>query len=320
MGKEDKMKTVPTIRMVIDVYRRIAAVERVRTGRPGEKTVRNAATNIRRVCQLGGVSLEEPITALTRKTLTRALDAACASGLKAVTICSYMTSLQSAFARWTRPYYADLKWQAPAIELPSCSRRSPRYARPDAAVLAKVKEWYASLERRPDAREWAAATLMLEFAMRNGDVGSLRWSDFRERDGSACLCYTPHKTALSSGRRVAWPVHPDIWARLRAYRDAGAPKFRRSGWGKNAARDAALVVPCARDVFERLNADLRARKIFTGAKACYELRKICIDHVYQKFGAEMASSISGDDIRTMMRYYADPSQPNIGDVRILDLL
>ena len=36
--------------------------------------------------------------------------------------------------------------------------------------------------------------------------------------------------------------------------------------------------------------------------------------------AEMASSISGDDIRTMMRYYADPSQPNIGSVRILDLL
>lgn len=34
----------------------------------------------------------------------------------------------------------------------------------------------------------------------------------------------------------------------------------------------------------------------------------------------MASSISGDDIRTMMRYYADPSQPNIGKLKIVDLL
>jgi hypothetical protein len=61
-------------------------------------------------------------------------------------------------------------------------------------------------------------------------------------------------------------------------------------------------------------------KIFNGPKACYELRKICIDHIYQKYGAEMASSISGDDIRTMMRYYADPSALTIENVRILDML
>jgi hypothetical protein len=50
------------------------------------------------------------------------------------------------------------------------------------------------------------------------------------------------------------------------------------------------------------------------------LRKICIDHIYQKFGAEMAVSISGDDIKTITKYYADPAQPNIGAVRVLDLL
>ena len=313
-------KIVPTIQMVLEKYPRIAAVERVRMGRPGEKTVSNAVINIRRLCQLGGINLDSPMATLNRKTLTQVLDAACAAGLKAVTICSYMVSLQSVFARWTHPYYADLKWQIPVIELPSCNRHSPRYVRPDSVILTKVKTWYKSLENRQDRREWVAATLMLEFAMRNGDAGSLRWADFREKDGAVYLCYTPHKTALSSGRRVSWPVHPDIWARLRIYHDAGAPKYKRSCWEKNAARNAALVVPCAQDVFDRLNADLRAQKIFTGVKACYELRKICIDHVYQKFGAEMASSISGDDIRTMMRYYADPSQPNIGDVRIIDLL
>ena len=34
-----------------------------------------------------------------------------------------------------------------------------------------------------------------------------------------------------------------------------------------------------------------------------------IDHVYQKYGAEMAVSISGDDIKTISHYYADPAQP-----------
>ena len=34
----------------------------------------------------------------------------------------------------------------------------------------------------------------------------------------------------------------------------------------------------------------------------------------------LASNISGDDIKTITRYYADPAQPNIGAVRIIDLL
>lgn len=40
-------------------------------------------------------------------------------------------------------------------------------------------------------------------------------------------------------------------------------------------------------------------------KASYELRKMCVDRIYHKFGAEMASAISGDDIRTLTYFYAD---------------
>ena len=59
---------------------------------------------------------------------------------------------------------------------------------------------------------------------------------------------------------------------------------------------------------------------FSGSKGAYELRKICIDHVYQRFGAEMASAISGDDIRTVTRYYADPAAVATVGLRIVDLL
>ena len=34
----------------------------------------------------------------------------------------------------------------------------------------------------------------------------------------------------------------------------------------------------------------------------------------------MTVSISGDDIKTITRYYAAPSQPNIGDLRVSELL
>lgn len=215
-------KITPTIQMVLAKYPKIAAVERLRTGgRPGEKTVRNIMASVKRLCQIAGIALEEPVSIFTRKQLLRILDFASGEKLKPVTIWSYLNALQAIFARWARSYYADCHWQLPAIELPSCNKQFHRYMRPDSQILAQVKSWYQRLAARDDGREWACATLMLEFAMRNGDVERLRWSDFRERDGAMVLCYTPHKTALSSGRRVAWPVHPDIWARLCDYRDHG---------------------------------------------------------------------------------------------------
>ena len=314
------MKTTPTIKLVLETYPKFAAIERMRMERPCEKTVESAVGGTRRLCEIGGISLDEPVTALTRKRLERIFDAARCSDLKPITVWSYLYSLRKLFAKWTQRYYADRKWILPQLEMPSCQRQAPRYVRPDSTVLDKVKAWYVGLEKRRDAREWMLATLMLEFAMRTGDVERLRWSDFRVRDGRAVLCYTPHKTRLSSGRTVAWPVHPDIWDRMCACHDGGIPHDKRKGWARNEDRDSQLVVPCARDVYVRLNRDLRANRIFTGTKACYELRKICIDHIYQKFGAEMASSISGDDIRTVMRYYADPSAVNVEGVRVVDLL
>lgn len=120
------------------------------------------------------------------------------------------------------------------------------------------------------------------------------------KEGRYYLSYTPHKTELSSGRRVYWPIHEDIWKK---YEDYGG----------------ISCLDVTDETFDEINADLR-RLGFHGQKAAYELRKICIDHVYQKYGAEIAVSISGDDIRTISRYYADPAQPNMGAVRIVDLL
>ena len=173
------MKTVPTIRMIIEAYPKFAAVESIRTEKPCERTVESVIGGTRRLCELGQVSLDEPISTLTRKRLEQSLDAARCSGLKPITLWSYFYSLRKLFAKWTQRYYNEKRRSIPLIDMPSCRRQSPRYIRPDSTVLAKVKEWHIGLEKRQDRREWVLATLMLEFAMRNGDVERLRWSDFR---------------------------------------------------------------------------------------------------------------------------------------------
>ena len=286
----------PTIEQIMRCYRIVSQTERMKTGRPGAATVANALNGTVCVCRAAGIAVSAPVTALTRRSIDIALASFMDRGLSRLTAWSYVCQLRGVFARWCRPYYADAGWSVPTLDLPAFRVQAPRYIRPSAEMLARVKVWYA----RQTRERWFAATMMLEFAMRNGDVLRLREENFIERDGRRYLCYTPHKTALTSGRRVCWPVHESIWRKL-------------TECGGLAGLDVTDAT------FAAVNRDLR-RLGFRGGKASYELRKICIDHVYQNFGAEMAVSISGDDIKTITRYYADIAQPNIGSLRIIDLI
>ena len=291
---------MPTFRELIAAYEEIAQIERLKTGSPGEGTVRNVVRGVKYVV---GEHLDEPATWMTRLRIDEYIVGALKAGLSPITVWGYVGQLQAITARWTRPYYVDRKMACPRFEIPVKKRKGARYRRPNRAKLLAVKNWYDSLTIRADRRDWLVATLMLEFGMRNGDIVRLTWGDFLEKDGRRFLVYTPHKTSLSSGRVVCWPVHRAIWEVLEKLQE----------------RPGEFVVPHALRVIRKLNAEIRQLG-FKGSKACYELRKICIDHIYQKFGAEMASSISGDDIRTVMRYYADPSAVIVEGVRVVELL
>ena len=286
----------PTIKQVMRCYKIVAQTERMKTGRPSAETVANALRGTANVCRSAGIELTAPVTALTRKKMDMALAAFMERGLTRLSAWSYVCQLRGVFAKWCMPYYEDAGWDVPHLDIPAFRAQAPRYARPSTDMLQRVKTWYGRLT----GERWFAATMMLEFAMRNGDVLRLIDENFVERDGRHYLNYTPHKTELSSGRRVCWPIHESIWEKLEDY-------------GGIACFDVTD------ETFSDLNRDLRSLG-FCGSKASYELRKICIDHIYQKYGAEIAVSLSGDDIRTITRYYADPAQPNIGTVRIIDLL
>lgn len=287
---------IPTIEQVVKCYRVIAQIERAKTGRPSDDTIVNVLRGTKHVCLGAGLEQTDKVNVLTRKNFDKALAYFISQNISRLSAWSYVSQCRGLFAKWCLPYYKDAGWRIPKIELPVFRATAPRYIRPSNELLSRVKNWYNRLQ----GEYWFAATMMLEFAMRNGDVLRLTGSNFVQHEDKHYLSYTPHKTELSSGRRVYWPIHDDIWEKFNDY----------------GGLDGLDVT---RETFETLNHDLRVLG-FHGSKACYELRKICIDHVYQKFGAEMAVSISGDDIRTITKYYADPAQPNLGAVRIIDLI
>ena len=268
----------------------------MKTGRPGVETAANALRGATNVCRAAGIELSSPVTALTRKRIDAALATFVGRGITRLSAWSYVCQLRGVFAKWCRPYYEDAGWKIPSLDLPNFRVKAPRYVRPSAEMLSRVKAWYQKLT----GEHWFVATMMLEFAMRNGDVLRLKEENFIERDSHHYLTYTPHKTELTSGRHVCWPIHDDIWMR---FDDFGGLRG----------------LDVTDETFVDINRSMRSLG-FRGNKAAYELRKICIDHVYQKYGAEIAVSLSGDDIKTITKYYADPAQPNIGATRVLDLL
>ena len=287
---------IPSIEQVTKCYRVIAQIERAKTGRPSDDTITNVLRGAKRICIAAGLSPSDKVNVFTRKTFDKAIAYFIGNNISRLSAWSYISQCRGLFAKWCLPYYKDAGWKIPKIELPVFRATAPRYIRPSTDLLQRVKNWYKCQE----GEYWFAATMMLEFAMRNGDVLRLKSSNFVLREDKHYLSYTPHKTELSSGRRVYWPIHNDIWTKFTDYGGLDG-------------------IDVTRETFETLNRDLRMLG-FHGAKACYELRKICIDHVYQKFGAEMAVSISGDAIRTITKYYADPAQPNLGAIRIIDLI
>ena len=317
--------TTPTLDKMTKVYADAALIERLKSGKPNEGTVRNTLYGVKvfvrwlnqRRESLGyeylGLDDGFPLVSIVKpKLIHQYISDLLRGGIKPISAMSYLNQLRQLFAKWVLPYYEDRGWKIPAFPSLGKKPKAPRYNRPSAQQLEKIKGWYETLSANFTAKikarrsfvdgsqVWFAATMMLEFGMRNSDIVRIGASNFVSAGGRVYLNYTPHKTQNSSGRTVRWPIHPDIWAKMLTLSETG-------------------VTDVDDEVFYALNQQMRGLG-FCGAKGAYELRKICIDHIYQRFGAEMAVSISGDDIRTILHYYADPSQPNIGDVKVSDLL
>ena len=178
--------------------------------------------------------------------------------------------------------------------------KPPWCERPAKETLDAVEAWYKGLWKddmsKQDIRFWILATMMYKFAVRNGDVGTFTLRNFSDHDGSTYLIYTPHKTAHSSGTVVNWPVHPDLYERI-----------RKAAEILDLDEDE-IFVRSYRETSAAVNRMLRKIPgLAEKEKASYELRKMCVDHAYHSWGVEMAAAISGDDIKTLTYFYADVS-------------
>ena len=311
---------------LIDQYEKAASLERIKSGRPSQRSVKNAIGGVKLFMLNSGLKMQDRCSRATADVLDITITSMIKDGKAKETAWTYASAMQSVTARWTAPYYKREGFEPPKFELPSRRNMRPeRYARPTKEQLDGVKKWYEDLWQDPDKRKWFAATMMLQFAMRNGDVckatmGIFKPRMFKTADGGMVermvLCYKPHKTSQSSGRSVAWPVAQSLWERMEearkqieAWKTELADKAaERGGWNiRNIEDESEHLIPFAASVFVKINKELR--KVFPHThKASYELRKICVDHVYQTLGIEKASAISGDDPKTVMYYYADPSQ------------
>lgn len=173
------------------------------------------------------------------------------------------------------------------------------YRRLSDKARAEVKKWYGELWEHEDKRYWLAATLMLQFAMCDKDVQKMNGEyvdgekEFRKRCmAKMYLKYTPCQTANSSGSKVVWPIHPEIWQRI--VEDA----LKRGA-------ELAPVVPKCRDTLKELNKMLGAAvpELSKSRKPINELRKIRIEAEYRNHGVERASALSGEDMESLSYIY-----------------
>lgn len=299
-----------TFTQLLNTYEGIAAAERVRMGKPSVRRVSSAISGVGCILRECNISMNANITAMTRRKFDEYAVKAMGRDVSAVSVKAYFESFHALTAKWTSAYYKERKMQVPKFDIPRVFVPPKRYNRPSEETTARVVSWYKSLERKKDITKWGIVAMMLNFAMRNGDVVALTWGNFKKHGADIMLEYTPHKTSKSSGRRVVCRIAPKIWRRLVRLRGRNAtdntPVFNHTKWN--------MV-----NYFNEIGKDMR-RFGFDGSKSSYELRKLCVDNVYRHFGAEAASAISGDDIRTVMKYYADSGIVNIGNVCVSDLM
>lgn len=292
----DATSRVPTFKEVIRYYKQIAEVEYQVTKRPAPETVKNVIYAIIRLLAYLNLTEDSKVNELKGSHVESWIYQTVGNGeIKAVSAYSTLKTALSLFSKWARRRYVnDMKWDIPSYsDMPKARGNATgvdAYSRPDDDLRQRtINTWNAMETLQP--KTWVAMTMMIAFAMRNGDVRSLKWKQFMNINGQWTLVYTPSKTSVSArGRQVHWPLTTAMYERLRAAGDKGE-----------------YVLDNAKNILDGLNAIMRGIG-WNGSKASYELRKMCIDQVYRTMGLERAIQISGDDSKTLQRYYADPSR------------
>ena len=284
---------VPTIKVVKALYVKM---------HEAQATSHNRAviTEVNRFCRLLGIPETASIETINYDSVERYVGML---NVRNVTKIGAIWRMQCLVGRHERVAYRKAGLDVHPVDLPVLQDDSRAYRSATDERAIAILAWYRGLMFDKDGRRRIYAMMMLKYAMRNGDVLRLRWSNFHVVGSRWQLEYVPHKTErATAGRSVKIWLNPSDQVELMAWRASAADgefviprKARRAGLN-------ALT--------RQLNASIRAIGIL-GSKGLYELRKMCVDTVYHMHGAEAASAYSGDDFKTVKFHYADTSSMNL---------
>lgn len=301
-----KTKKALTIFSFIESYQIAAEKEYILTKEPSPRRAACNVWSLERLCRTMGIDINEPLTVLTPKVLEDYVVHSIQRGLKRVSVYSSMANIRSLFSTWALRYYEHNDLDVTIIKVPRPKRNTPLcYERPPEALRKRTIEWYRDLEEsHPEG--WVLATLMLQFGCRNGDCFNITWSNIKPHGRDYMLEYKPNKVLIRTGRTITWPMSSTIYEKLRL----------------NSIGNENLLTSSRLKLEGFLNSQMRLLGWTKDKynKGLYELRKMCIDTVYTKLGAEKASQISGDNITTVCTYYADPCRSDVEAVDLTKLM
>lgn len=295
-GYGDTTGNVPTLGTLISLYMEMC-------GPTLTEHQRNVMNEIKKLMKFAGLSGDMPSDLVTFDIIDRYAQS---ENVKAISRIGKCQRIQSLFGRKARMFYRRRGYDVTGVDVPVIADDSKAYQSLPQKTLFSLLGWYRSLQFRKDGRGRIFVMLMLKYAMRNGDVERLKWSNFDRSGATWKLTYTPHKTEHSTaGRSVS------IWL------DA-MDQIELEEWRGDAGDDDYVVPRKARkhgwsiaELQRVLNEDIRKACGFTGSKGLYELRKLCVDTVFHLYGAEAAAAYSGDDYKTVKFHYSDPSSLNL---------
>ena len=86
---------IPTCAEVMEKYREISAVERIKNGRPGERTVANVLSGVRQLLSVMPIPADSPTDTITRSCLDVAVVALVGRGVGRLTAKEYPLQYQA---------------------------------------------------------------------------------------------------------------------------------------------------------------------------------------------------------------------------------
>jgi len=294
-------RRTPTIDELVETYELIANKRRCNPlfGKPGEKAIYTAVNNFKRCVSVSGLTGTRPVTELFNRDKVKEIFNALGRQMRAISAWSMIVSLKSVTASWTLEEYESRGFNVEPPRLPQkpIQANAPQYRMLTKELRDQIDAWYLALSKSNDETMYLAASMTYQLAVRPIDTGCLTAENFKvdPSDGRVHIIYRPHKTEMSSGRVVNWPVLPALWELIRHV--AGD----RLDAGKS-------LINSPRTTYGKLNRSMRdaVPALAYTNKAVYELRKLCVDTVRRTMGADYAVALSGDRRDTIDKYYSDP--------------